>query len=68
LEVAVSKEPERQLDKVTPPSGGILGEFWYFLVTNKKWWLLPILVVLLLFSLLMLLSGSAVAPFIYTLF
>jgi hypothetical protein len=48
--------------------GGILREFWDFLVHNKKWWLLPILVVLLLFGLLMILSSSAAAPFIYTLF
>ncbi len=46
----------------------LLGELWGFLRCNKKWWLLPILAILLLFGLLMLLSGSAVAPFIYTLF
>jgi hypothetical protein len=48
--------------------GGILGEFWYFLSTNKKWWLLPILIVVALFGLLVLFSGTAAAPFIYTLF
>lgn len=47
---------------------GLLREFWQFLRENKKWWLIPILVVLLLFGLLMMLSGSAAAPFIYTLF
>ena len=47
---------------------GVVREFLYFLRNSKKWWLLPILVVLLLFSGLMLLSGTAVAPFIYTLF
>jgi hypothetical protein len=46
----------------------LLGEFLSFLRYNKKWWLLPIVTVLLLFGLLMLLSGSAAAPFIYTLF
>jgi Family of unknown function (DUF5989) len=50
------------------PRGGIVGEFWYFLRTNKKWWLVPILAFMLLFGGLMLLSGTAVAPFIYTLF
>ena len=50
------------------PGGGFLGEFWAFLKHNKKWWLLPILVVLLLFGVLVLMSGSAAAPFIYTLF
>ena len=44
-------------------------EFWAFLRTRKKFWLLPILVMLLIFGgLLLLAQGSAVAPFIYTLF
>jgi hypothetical protein len=47
---------------------GLLTELWAFLKQNKKWWLLPILVVLLLFGLLILLSGTSLAPFIYTLF
>jgi hypothetical protein len=50
------------------PGGGLLGEFWDFLRHNKKYWLLPILVVLLLVGLLVFLSGTAAAPFIYTLF
>ena len=46
-----------------------LAEFWLFLKTRKKFWLLPILVVLGLFGALLLFAqGSAVAPFIYTLF
>jgi hypothetical protein len=51
-----------------PPRGGFLGELWGFLGQNKKWWLLPILIVLLLFGLLVILSGTGLAPFIYTLF
>lgn len=47
---------------------GFLGELWGFLRDNKKWWLLPIVVMLLLFGLLILLSGTGLAPFIYTLF
>ena len=47
---------------------GFAAEFWYFLRKSKKWWLLPIVAVLLLFSVLLLLSGTAAAPFIYTLF
>ena len=43
-------------------------EFWGFIKQNKKWWLLPILVILLIFGVLILLSGTALAPFIYTLF
>jgi hypothetical protein len=47
---------------------GFFAEFLDFLKNNKKWWLLPILLVLALISVLVLLSGSALAPFIYTLF
>ena len=46
-----------------------LKEFWEFLKERKKYWLFPILLVLLVFGLLIILSqGSAVAPFIYTIF
>ncbi len=46
-----------------------LKEFWEFLQVRKKYWLLPILLVLVLFGGLIVLSqGSAVAPFIYTIF
>ena len=47
---------------------GIVGEFWGFLSHTKKWWLLPIVGILLVFGLLVFLSGTAAAPFIYTLF
>ena len=44
-------------------------EFWEFLKVRKKYWLLPIIVVLFLFGGIIVLSqGSAVAPFIYTIF
>ena len=46
-----------------------LKEFWEFLNERKKYWLLPIIIVLALFGVLIVLSqGSAVAPFIYTIF
>ena len=46
-----------------------LREFWLFLRDRKKFWLLPIVAMLGLFAaLLALTQGSAVAPFIYTLF
>ncbi len=51
-----------------PPRSGFFRELWGFMAQNKKWWLLPFLIVLLLFGLLIVLSGSGVAPFIYTLF
>ena len=47
----------------------IFYELWTFLRVRKKFWLTPIVLILLLFGgLLVLSSGSAVAPFIYTLF
>jgi len=47
----------------------ILKEFWDFLKERKKWWLAPIILVLLLLGVLIYFSqGSAVAPFVYTLF
>tara|TARA_B100000941_G_scaffold149429_1_gene105932 strand:- start:794 stop:946 length:153 start_codon:yes stop_codon:yes gene_type:complete len=46
-----------------------LKEFWEFLIERKKYWLFPILIVLMIFGALIILSqGSAVAPFIYTIF
>ncbi len=48
---------------------GILAELWAFMRVRKKWWLGPIVLVLLLFgALIVLTQGSAVAPFIYTIF
>tara|TARA_B100000242_G_scaffold238618_1_gene178499 strand:+ start:749 stop:898 length:150 start_codon:yes stop_codon:yes gene_type:complete len=44
-------------------------EFWNFIKVRKKFWLLPIILVLALFGGLIVLSqGTAVAPFIYTIF
>ena len=46
-----------------------LREFWEFLRERKKFWLLPIIFVLLLMGgLIVFTQGSAVAPFVYTLF
>lgn len=47
----------------------IFKDLWGFLKTRKKFWLLPIIIVMLLFGILLFLaSGSALAPFIYTIF
>ena len=47
----------------------ILLELWAFLRARKKFWLAPIMIVLIIFGALIILTqGSAVAPFIYTLF
>ena len=46
-----------------------LKDLWLFLKVRKKFWLLPIIIVFLLFGVLIVLTnGSAIAPFIYTLF
>ncbi|HET7033292.1 MAG TPA: DUF5989 family protein [Casimicrobiaceae bacterium] len=46
-----------------------LKELWAYMRTRKKYWLIPILVVMVILGgLIVLAQGSAVAPFIYTLF
>jgi len=46
-----------------------LSDLWGFLRVRKKFWLLPIIICLLLFGILIVLGGgSAIAPFIYTIF
>ena len=48
---------------------GFASEFWRYLRVRKKFWLMPVLLVLLLFGgLIILAKGSAIAPFIYTIF
>lgn len=47
----------------------LLKDLWAFMGERKKFWMLPIIVVMLLLSVLfVLIQGTAVAPFIYTLF
>jgi uncharacterized membrane protein len=54
----------RVLDKFV-----ISGELLHFFWQRKLWWLIPMIVVLLFFGILMIIAqGSAIAPFIYTLF
>ena len=49
--------------------GAFVREFWTFIRVRKKYWLLPIMILLALFGgLIVLTQGTAVAPFIYTLF
>lgn len=46
-----------------------LKDLWNFLRERKKWWLAPVILVLLLVGLIIVFSsGSAIAPFIYTIF
>ncbi len=47
----------------------VLGDLWAFMRVRKKWWLGPIVAMLLMLGLLLVFTqGSALAPFIYTLF
>jgi hypothetical protein len=47
----------------------LLQELWLFLRVRKKWWLAPIIIVLALFgSLLIATQGTALSPFVYTIF
>ena len=46
----------------------IVSEFIAFLKVNKKWWLIPLVIAMLAMIGLVFLGGTAVAPFIYTLF
>lgn len=47
----------------------LIKELWAFLKSRKKFWLLPIIAIMLLLGLLLVVAqGSAVAPFVYTLF
>ena len=48
---------------------GTIKELFAFLMKRKKWWLIPVVLVLLFMGLLIMFSsGSAIAPFIYTIF
>lgn len=48
---------------------GLLAEFWAYLKVRKKWWLLPIFIFMGILSLIVVLAqGSALAPFIYSVF
>ena len=66
----MNETPRTEFEKAAaePDQQSLVGEFLSFLSHNKKWWLLPIMLVLLLLGVLILLSGTAAAPFIYTLF
>ncbi len=43
-------------------------ELWAYLKTRKKYWMAPVLLIMLLIGAVVFLQGTAVAPFIYTLF
>ena len=66
-------DPKRPGDdfvsQAAKPQAGLASEFFMFLRDNKKWWLAPIVIILALFgSLIVFTQGSALAPFVYTIF
>ena len=66
--MATEEKGKSDFEKVASKNQSVVGDLIDLLKANKKWWLVPILLFMLLFGGLMLLSGTAVAPFIYTLF
>ena len=66
----LEEEPSDNFSRIAESEGdtSIVREFLEFLMTNKKWWLGPIVLVLLALGALLLLTSTAAAPFIYTLF
>ena len=48
---------------------GLFGEIWAYMKERKKWWLMPVILVMVMVgALLVFAQGSALAPFIYTVF
>ena len=59
----------KEMDRIARSANrGLVSELLYFLRQSRKWWLVPILIAFVVFAGLMLLSSTAAAPFIYTLF
>ena len=62
-------QPNNDFEKAAQQKqGSLVSEFIGFLKQNKKFWLLPLIIVMLLLAGLLVLSSTAAAPFIYTLF
>lgn len=65
----MSNDPsDRFLEQARRGRSSLIREFWQLLRDHKKWWLTPVVIALLVLCLFALLSTSAAAPFIYTLF
>ena len=64
------EEPSDNFSRIAETEGdtSIFREFLEFLKTNKKWWLGPLILVMVGLGGLLLLTSTAAAPFIYTLF
>lgn len=66
----MSKQTETDFERAATEQteAHLLGDFGRFLMETKKWWMLPMLLALVAFGGLIFLSGTAAAPFVYTLF
>jgi hypothetical protein len=65
----MNEDPRREFEREFKRSRStLLRGFFELLQDNKKWWMLPIVTIMLLFAVLMVLSNSAAASFIYSLF
>jgi hypothetical protein len=59
----------KELDRAAQNAeAGFVGEMAYFLKKSRKWWLLPFVLAIVVLGALTLLSSTAVAPFIYSIF
>jgi hypothetical protein len=64
----VSAQSDFERTARTSGESSFVAELWGLIRQQRKYWLIPVVTVLLLFGVLVLLSGTAAAPFIYTLF
>ena len=62
------EEEKKFADLADEAPQGFFKEVWYLLVSDRRWWLAPIVIAMLILGALVMLSGTGVAPFIYTLF
>jgi hypothetical protein len=67
-DIRQSESAAQFADQAKQRQNSFVGELFAFLRHTKKWWLAPAIAMLVLVGLLVVLGGSAVAPFIYTLF
>ena len=63
------EEAKEKSSMARPAIVSLASEFWAFLRVRKKWWLAPIIIIMALFGgLIVFTQGSALAPFVYTIF
>ncbi len=69
MQIVIGKQKIKLIQWIINFNMSFLKEFWNFLKIRKKYWLLPIIIILVIFGgLIVLTQGTAIAPFIYTLF